>query len=99
MSKVMHKEHTKYGLEDGIVIRDEDQKVLVLATGNIIELNESAMFVLNILKEEKSLNDIFIAIEDNWELEEGTSLKDIRSWLQSFINEASNEGLIYCTTD
>jgi hypothetical protein len=84
----------KYKLHQDIVLRESDRKVLVLATGNVVELNESGIFILQAFTNPQTASQILGQIQKEWGIENATERQEVENWLGEFINMAIAEGIL-----
>lgn len=83
-----------FKLNDDIIVREADKKLLSLTSGNVIELNETGFFVLMTFKESHSIKDIEKIVANNWAIETNDEKEELSDWLDSFIKSAIEEKIL-----
>lgn len=76
----------------GLVLRPDDYKVLVLETGNVVEFNETAFYLLEMLAEPNSVETLTADVFENCEVE-GTK-DEVRTMILEFVSSCKQHGIL-----
>ncbi len=73
-----------YKLNDDIIIRETDNKALSLTTGDVIEMNETGLYIMLLCKDPISFDDIKKKTCQDWQIDT-SDLENFDEWLNEFI--------------
>jgi len=82
-----------YKISEDVVLRPDDGKILVLETGNVIEVNDSGVFILKCLETPNSINDLISSVEDNYQTSD-INPGEIKEIVTEFVNFCEENKII-----
>lgn len=69
-----------------LVIREDDLKVLIQHTGNVVQINKFGLFVIKYLQKNESILDVLDAIKRSFDTTDLDNAQ-LEGWLISFLCE------------
>lgn len=75
-----------FKLNKELIIREDDKKLLIQQTGNVVQLDKFGLFVVKILLDNGNIDALLEAVKDSFDTSELTN-DQLKEWVMDFLIE------------